>query len=482
MKSVVLGSDFIKTPSGDFKLLEINTSIGASWDMAPHYDLTAFKAFVTSNLFTEVHAIFNYYSLRYNNAIKAVVEGELGLTYVEHPVANGSITVPYVEDADDRLIIRFAYDTTAIVDDSYARDKVGVQKLVHNQSYGAATYIPSVCDDFDGMADFNYSGDTPNYIKKKRYPSYEREDFPTLYKVQNLAELNVIKATVLEDEYLQEYVLSDLENGKRLVYRSIDLLYGSNLTTLNLGGFKALHSIREDIWANTYSDAGILAKKDRPKYITYYAMPRFTDSPFAYTYDLDQEVLMGDETRTEFTNIQVNDTVKALNIPGLDLNEGEWDIETWNTPYADLIASASLVDTTVVQTWNNVVKSMLFLNITTDDGTSWNDLENSKILVKDGDNVRFKTANDLLVGDVIITYNASSTGFVERTVTSIEIVFIEDNGVGTMDVEPYDLYLPFINQDLTLIQHNTCKIKNCAPNGCINTTYCNTCGTITCSK
>ena len=50
-------------------------------------------------------------------------------------------------------------------------------------------------DDFIDFEDFTYTLDLPNFIIKKRYPNYDKNEYPKLYKIQNLTELNALKIT-----------------------------------------------------------------------------------------------------------------------------------------------------------------------------------------------------------------------------------------------------------------------------------------------
>ena len=44
-------------------------------------------------------------------------ENNIGFT--EYPVPVNSVTVPYIEDAPNKFILRQSYDTTALVDETY---------------------------------------------------------------------------------------------------------------------------------------------------------------------------------------------------------------------------------------------------------------------------------------------------------------------------------------------------------------------------
>jgi hypothetical protein len=144
----------------------------------------------------------------FSGKVKEICDS-IGITHIEHITVNGSITIPFIEDNESTLIIRLSYDTTAVIDDQYCRDKFQLQKVIHNESFGVKTYIPVevdgvTIDDFSDMEDFVYNNDIPNFIVKSRYPNYDKEVYPKLYKVENLTQLNELKSTIESDYYLQE--------------------------------------------------------------------------------------------------------------------------------------------------------------------------------------------------------------------------------------------------------------------------------------
>jgi hypothetical protein len=270
MKAVLIATDYIKTPTNEYKVLEINTQAGIIADM-DILDWTGITNFIQTNSFTNVHCILPTYDKRFSVKLNQICDTIGGIQYQSHETGDSSITVPYIEDNDNTLIIRLSYDTTAVIDDEYAKDMYNFLRAIGEQTFNPKTYIPNIVDDFSNIDDFSYTLDIPNFIIKKRYPNYDKNLHPRLYKIENLTQLNTLKAEVEEDtEFLQELVSSELLSGKRTIIRGIDIIYGAALDIISMGGYKVSSYIREDIWENTFNENGELAKKDRPKYITYY--------------------------------------------------------------------------------------------------------------------------------------------------------------------------------------------------------------------
>jgi hypothetical protein len=481
MKAVLIATDYIKTSTGEYKVLEINTNtrIVANVDELDWSELTTF---IQTNSFTNVHCIIPHYDKGFSTKLSEICDTIGGITFLSHETSDSSITVPYIEDNESTLILRVSYDTTAIIDDGYCRDKYALLRSIETDTSKPKTYIPNVSDDFDTMEDFTYTDDLPNFIIKKRYPNYDKNDFPKLYKIENLTELNSLKTTVNEDtEFLQEFTQSEIISNKRSILRGISIIYGSNLDIINMGGYKVLHAITETIWTNAFDETtGLLAKKDRPKYITYYSN---TSDRASYIYDEEQEVLMADGTRKQFSELEVDDMVKSIDVASLPLDETEYKVEEWTGSHTDFIANFAVGETAIVVKTSKST-SDLFIRITLEDGTEWDDLPATEILVKNDDVIRFKRVNNLQIGDVLELFSTETETIVNKTITNLEILFKEDTVVGTMDVEPKDLFLPLITNSFAIVQHNACNVNFCSGfgNSCYNYGKCGNCSYYQCAK
>ena len=147
MKAVLIATDLIKNESGDIKVLETNTNAWTTHNFSL-FDFSGLTNFIENNNFSEVHFIVQNFNRTLTPYIQQIAESK-NATFTEYIVENTAITVPYVEDSESKLIIRLSYDTTAVIDDDYCRDKYKLQKLIHEQSYAIDTYVPTEFDDFE---------------------------------------------------------------------------------------------------------------------------------------------------------------------------------------------------------------------------------------------------------------------------------------------------------------------------------------------
>jgi len=478
MKAVLIATDYIKTSADEFKVLEINTQAAILADMNL-LDWTGITNFIQSNSFTNVHCILPTYDKRFSVKLNEICDSIGGIQYQSHETGDSSITVPYIEDNDNTLILRLSYDTTAVIDDEYAKDMYNFLRAVEEQSFKPKTYIPNIVDDFSNIDDFSYTLDTPNFIIKKRYPQYDKNLYPKLYKIENLSQLNALKTNVdVDTEFLQEFIDSEIVSGKRTIIRGIDIIYGSDLNIIPMGGYTVSSYIREDIWPNTFDENGKLASKDRPKYITYYT--NATDLS-AYIYDADQLVLMADGTRKQFSELETGDNVKSISLSTLPLDETEYKVSEWTGSHTEFIANFEVSETAVVvkttKTQNN-----FFIRITLEDSIIWDDLPGTQILVREDDIIRFKLVNELEVGDVMELFSTETETIVSKAVTDLEITFKENADIGEIDVEPLDLFLPLVTNAFAIIQHNACNTNFCRQYGqdCNYYYKCTDCNALQC--
>jgi hypothetical protein len=478
MKAVLIATDYIKTATNEYKVLEINTQAGIIADINL-LDWTGITNFIQSNSFENVHCILPHYDKRFSVKLNEICDSIGGITFQSYETGDSSITVPYIEDNDNTLIIRLSYDTTAIIDDEYAKDNYNFLRAVGEQSFNPKTYIPNIVDDFSNIEDFSYTLDIPNFIVKKRYPNYDKNLHPRLYKIQNLAQLNALKTEVEQDtEFLQEFIDSEILSGKRTIVRGIDIIYGADLTVISMGGYKVSSFISEDIWENTFDETGKLASKDRPKYITYYTNP---NELATYIYDADQLVLMADGSRKEFSQLETGDNVKSISVATLPLDETEYKVSEWTGSHTEFIENFEVSQTAVVVKTTKT-QNTLFIKITLDNTIEWDDLPGTEILIREDDVIRFKMVNELEIGDVLELFSTETETIVSKTITNLEVTFKENIEVGSIDVEPIDLFLPLVTNVYAIIQHNACTSTFCRQYGLDCTSYykCENCTKLQC--
>ena len=328
MKGTIIGSDLLQK-NNSVKLLEINTNTTIYNEGADLLDYTTLFNTLTSNNITQFHYIWTeldaYKPLnqphRFTEILRTKCE-ENNITYTEHIVPKGSVTVPYVEDADNKFILRQAYDTTALVDETYCADKFEFFDLMKDSQYIPKTSFTSTTLNMNTLDEVDYTETSnPNVLIKYRYPTYDQSQYPALYMVSNTTELSDVINSAENDYLVQEFIFSEdnLVENRYSIIRSIDIIYGPNLNVINMGGYTQ-SGIIPISFSSTELVSGTkkLNQKSRYKYITK-EVGKTKDGD--YHTDDDSNIINYDGTLTNVSTIQLGDYIRSINF--IDSNENE---------------------------------------------------------------------------------------------------------------------------------------------------------------
>ena len=167
MRTVLLGTDLVYNSNGALIPIEINTNAGMNRltqsEIDAAFNLNELSNFINSNNFTKVTYIGGIQQFHSKLEQLCVT---LNIEYVFNDVSN-NITIPFIEDSETDLIIRSAYDVTAIVDENYCKDKVNFLKLIQSTEFGSQfAYIDENNQLVSNITSFLYNGVHPNFILK----------------------------------------------------------------------------------------------------------------------------------------------------------------------------------------------------------------------------------------------------------------------------------------------------------------------------
>jgi hypothetical protein len=425
MRTVLIGSDFMYDRDGNLRPIEINTAVGyhrnklESDDEA--IDLTSLLSFISTNGFTKVVYIgeIEELSKRFSNAFNAI-----SVEYEYLMVPNTSITIPHVEDNATTLIIRSAYDTTAIVDDNYCRDKVQFLELIKSESFGAQfAYVNDNNEVVNHITTINDNGEHPNFILKAKYPQYDKEVFPKLYKISSLEELSVVLGSLTSDYFLMEFYFNSekLYENHITVTRHLALLHPPSLQAVSIGSYTTFTNDTV-LGTNEYSSESFELVDNRDKYVTLdsrIVLPKLQDT------DL---VEMPDGSFKTGLDLQIGDIVKTIDIPNpFDVNKRN---ETVNYRISlEELEAGTTYTTNRITNKKRVNKYCRTVRLIFTDNTDWLDTENSKYLSEKNAEIRFLSItnnpfedNKLEVGDKVLLLNTADVTptFIEKQVAEIE--------------------------------------------------------------
>lgn len=453
MRTVLVGSDFMYKPNGDLIPIEINTNIG--WDNLntriesdeESLNLTSLLQFISDRGFTKIDYI-GALPVFYNQLSKSVdIECNM------HIVQN-SVTIPNIEDNDTTLIIRSAYDTTAIVDDTYCANKVNFLNLIKNQSFGSEfVYMDESNNLVNNITTILDNDNHPNFILKAVGPHYDKSLYPKLFKVSTQDELDIILNEVTEDYFLMPYYYNPnkLYRNHIQVVRSLNLLFPPNLESIQIGQY---HKICFDTVDESpeYDETNFTYLGDRARYLTTIQsdwIPKLEDT------DL---VEMADGTFKTALDVQIGDDLKTIDIPNPNnVNIIDEDVN-YGIDMNQLIAG-STYSTNKITYKRRVHRKVSIVNIEFQDTTTWNDVSESRYLVERDGVVGFIRIGALKSGDIVILIDTSSAelSFVQKIVNTIERTYSIFDG-WVLTVERQHLFLTKSDENSTTsyvaIEHN----------------------------
>jgi hypothetical protein len=453
MNSVLIGVDFAVTDD-DVKLLELNTEVGISSPMISKFDFVSLFNYINTNNISTLHLIYKevYIAYQFIDEIKShcLVNN---VNYLETLIESNAIFIPEIAEDESTLILRLAYNSQAILDDLYCRDKSELIKLLFdNNLQDSIPKTYSVYNDnvtvSDNLTTLNDNGIIPNLIVKKSLPDAFKKTYPAFYNLQTNEELENLKSSLPDETVLQEYLYapntvidSTIVNHIRYWF----LLSNGLSDVVDCGGYIGANSVQIEENLITYTDT----KLENIARAMFFSNPGKANSD-GVPHDYLVKVKNTDDTFVDKIagDIQVGDIIEAVDVKTLDSNFNRTQTEQWTYtgPLEELLtyttASVISVMEKEIEDW--------FYKIEYSTGTSL--LPNGKlILVEDNGVVSFKNVVNLKVGDVIFN-NPSSFS----TITSISNEYYS----GTMtiiNIDPSDVYIAgnVTNEIMnTLVVHN----------------------------
>jgi hypothetical protein len=489
MKATIIGSDLLQ--SGDsVKFLEINTNTTIYNEGADLLDYTSLFDVLNTNNITEFHFIWtegtSYKPLNENFRFMKILEEkciENNISFTDYSVPVNSVTVPYVEDGPNKFILRQSFDTTALVDETYCADKFEFFNLISGTTYIPKTYFTSETLSLNELDSVDFDTTTnPNVLVKARYPEYDVKTYPELYRVSNVLELDTLKTSIEPNHLAQEFIFSEnnLVQGRYSIIRSIDIIYGSELDVINLGGYTQSTIIPISFTADEFvSGTNKLNQKSRYKYITK-ELGNYAVND--YHTDDDSFILKQDGTLTDVDTIQIGDYVRSINYIDLNGNEASkfeenkmttfgWD-STLVQDNSTLTQSGTSLESIVSSTVDTI-----YIRITLSDGRTWTDAPSATYYIEEKDSTytRFEKLNKMYVGDKLVITDANTNELTTVTISGLEMEHAQKT-IYTLDFEPSDLFLVDFGEGDFGIMHNGCWCPWVFCGYYCHSWYCGNCG------
>lgn len=441
MKSVLIGADILKLENG-YKLLEINTDADLFLPDIPYLDLGPLFTFLETNSYNKLVIIYKRKHIS-QDVINLFQEkcDEKSITLQTIVILNNSVTVPSITEEPNTFYLRCAYDVTAIIDDTYCRDKSEVVKLLFDsgdQSILPKTYVKYSDDGsvLDNLTNPISNAPSPNVIAKKILPDFDKLNFPAFYNIQTPEELTDLKTDTPDSVMLQEYQINNnLSSDGQIsdVIRMTIVLLSDVETIIPLGVTITNNQLPLDTSKITYT----ANKLDNMWKAMYFSNPNLLGMGVPGFYEVIK-IVGGDEETTTIENLVAGDTIKSARLSNLSVDATMETTLDWSATgsLSDVIsyetASVRFITKTPYQGW---LTSLEYGNSEVSGSSLLGSAEVLLISSSVSGSITFETAYETTLNDSVIT-----TQNLMLPVTKKENVWYSGSVV-ILDIEPADVFV-----------------------------------------
>lgn len=276
MKGTLFSADFVKDNSGNPRLLEINTDTNVIADTHDDIiDYSAFHTLLNDNNISEVHVVAKVFHQPWLAKMSASIAANCaGVTTWNETVEEATTVYPTsVSDADDKFILRLAYDENAILDSTYAKTDFNTYKLFSDNSNDASVvqaYHSSSLGELNTLTEQFNGSNSPDIAVRGTYPGKLALQW---YKIGKSSLSDADRITEFKSEVsttsnvLTNYYNSGSQSTVKSL-RSFQIVYGDNLDLCYIGQYEidALLPIEGDI---SVDDSNIANKVPKKHYFEY---------------------------------------------------------------------------------------------------------------------------------------------------------------------------------------------------------------------
>ena len=471
MKGTLFSSDFAVDGSDNLRLLEINTDTGFTSASFQHFDFTPLYNTWNSHSIAELHVIYKDHQLEFVNHLSSSIESEYtGSISFNYHIEESNTIYPYtIADADDKFILRLAYDENAVFDSTYCKDRINVLKLFNENT--ASLSVPELyVSSSDGIintltSSLNNNIQTPDVVTKAFSHTTNPMDFLKFDRAGYYHSSSIEMITDYVDNYLdkdnlyaEKYHLSPttLSDGVVKSIRAFSVVYGSNLDVVQLGAYK-IESMFDLPQSITGSSEGLYGYNDGITYQIplkhYYEYTTNFIKPNTLDGLLDVESYKSvDDTFISITDARVSGSIKSYFVSGSPDTDNRESYMSWSysgNTLSDSFVTESVIYTVVSESFN--YPGVVEINLSDNDGFYCGTEKVFLTYNTSSNEFRYKSAHELTASVDFLTNESGSV----VPISSSNYAILDDHTSSSLvriDVEDTDTY--FVSSSESIVTHN----------------------------
>ena len=365
MKGTLFSADFVTTPQGDVKMLELNTDTAFTDSALNYFNFSLFNELLDSSSLTEVHVIYKSFQSNFVNALSESLSLNSNITLFETTLETDYTIYPTdVADSDTKFILRCAYNESAIFDSQYCTSNIELYDLLAaSLATGSIVnyYFSSSLDTIPTVNTLEYvlndGNDIPDFVVKTVNLSgvdsaHEKEGFYKLGHSSASVEDRIndfINEISDEGVLIANYYDTSEGTSKNKSIRSANILYGSNLDSINLYTKKVDTFLTKPNVEDIIVDDSNLYTKYPLKHLYEFATNTFKFNILNQDGISGYDVLTSGSEQVLISESVEGNTYSSIRVDGVPDSDNMDDVLAWSSDGSTLPGNSFVTSSVLVQ-------------------------------------------------------------------------------------------------------------------------------------
>jgi len=285
MKGTLFSADFVIDDSNNPKLLEINTDTAVGDNIiSERLSFDPLRDILSGSSITNLTVIHKNFQDFFVKSLETYISSSATFitSFNKVQVDDCSIYPDAVDDAEDKFILRLAYDESAVFDSTYCKSELNLYDLFYGNNdlasvvplyHSSSTYgvIDSLSSSFNdpNIPDFATKSSFINKVNKGNLKFYKLG----LPNTGSDYRINEFKSQVLGDDVVITNYQNSISGSHSRSIRSFNIVYGSDLDISFLGEYEidSVLEVPTTLTTSSYSGSDvtfILNDKHKYEYVT----------------------------------------------------------------------------------------------------------------------------------------------------------------------------------------------------------------------